>query len=274
MFNSGRKKGVDEAFSWLDMDSMLGRPKPAPKPPSIGKTMDQLMAEKRIAKASQSSMSGITADALKGVTLRKVASTSVPQSSGVNLMREDSHSGADFADFVSRTRRDLTTLASTKSGQDMFGTISAVHDQNSQLGINIHDASVTGKVQQNSRVNFAQSQLQGSETDLMRFPGSGSSGKIQHHTGKTVWGLPDVGMSSSIALGHEMIHATRGMLGQQEAPGLKEEKATVGPISGSRTSEKFPTENSLRKDLRQQYYTGGSIVSGVPSRTKYGGHKI
>ena len=166
-----------------------------------------------------------------------------------------------------KTRRDLTLLAATQSGQDIFSTI-----KKSGHEVSIQDRGLSTKK------GGAQQQLGFGAFQ----PGVGSSSLVTHQPDRSkIKPRPHAApTSSTISLGHELVHATHAATGTQEhgrhRHGVnidvkKEELTTVGDPSGARPKSGQPTENTIRADLAKQH-AGITPASGAPiKRTEYGG---
>lgn len=209
--------------------------------------------------------------------LREVKSVSVPQAKNIEIIRSGSfttHSGAEFADFVQQTRRDLTILAGTQTGQDIFSRIDS-----SGHKVLIQDRGNNRRHGGSIKIHNEQNAYQ-TDGPLIPVPNKGSSSTVTHQPDRTKLDLrkDSAGSSSAIGLGHELIHAVHSATGTllkgKDSDGMKrEERATTGPISGSKPHWGLPTENALRRDMTQ-HYAGGTMVKSIPARTKYGKRNV
>ena len=209
-------------------------------------------------------------------TLKRVDNASVPGWTGVTLGRErrdgKSVSGADYADFMEKTRRDLTTLAGTRTGQGIANTIAS-----SGKSVSIVDRGVDRK-----HGGSARATEHGSRPHIHHHamtPGTGASSRVTHQPDRTILGSRkndpnDVGSTSAISLGHEMIHAVHNSQGValDKVPhhGLNhEERITVGkPLKQGQYQGRL-NENHLRRDLESSYPN-----MAPRQRTHYGPHKV
>lgn len=236
----------------------------------------RMESAKRMKLAAAGPLGGITGEMLRQQAgkLKKVTEVSVPHAENLRIARTDEHhkSGAEFADFMERTRRDLTTIASTTAGRDIFKAI----DSTKAHKVTIQDAGNTEQLKEAYRSKSGA--LYSAEGPLIDVPGPGASTTVSHHTQRTNWGVTP-GASGAIALGHELIHAAHNTLGirPRDVSGADiqpEERRTVGHADGRRGDYGVPTENTLRKDLSEQLYKGGGTVKSIPARTTYGGKKL
>jgi hypothetical protein len=232
----------------------------------------------------------------KGSQLKKVTEVNTPFARNLSIVRDGSHtthqSASDFIDFAVKTRRDLTQLAQTSSGKDLFKAI----ESNPRHKVRIQDAGSQPGIRESNLWddvhNAQRTPVKMGGMDL-EWPGSGTGSLVSHHTDITQrWGqvLPQigksgkefeggVGMSSSLALGHELIHAARGVTGwkapdKPEESIRPEERETVGALNGSRSLLSIPTENGLRRDMTAQVFSGGGMVRNMGVRTRYGGKDL
>lgn len=254
-------------------------------------------SEDNIAKAQTSGpRGGITSQMLQNqlTKLKKVTEVNTPFAPNLSITRDGGHTvhtPTSFTDFVVNTRRDLTQLAQTGAGQDLFKAIGS----NTTHKVRIQDAGPLAGIreaQQNDTAHGIRTpvNLGGHNLD---WPSSGTGSVVSHHTDITErWGQPlqglgrsakeiegGVGMSPALALGHELIHAARALTGwgapEDPLSSVRpEERETVGTTDGKRTIQSIPTENELRRDLNNQVYSGGGIVKDIGKRKRYGGRDL
>ena len=206
-------------------------------------------------------------------TLNPVTEMSTPHTDAIKIVRDGTHAkhktGAAFVDFAVKTRRDLTLLAATQSGQEIFSTI-----EKSGHEVSIQDRGLNTK---HGGSHMALDRVKAMTPDV------GSSSLVTHQTDRSkIKPRPHAApTSSTISLGHELIHSTHSAtgtlqegthdpVGRHKHGVKKEEQTTVGDPSGARPKPGQPTENTLRADLAKQH-AGITGVSGAPIvRTKYG----
>ncbi|GLX78122.1 hypothetical protein tinsulaeT_14620 [Thalassotalea insulae] len=218
--------------------------------------------------------------------LRKVNEVNTPWADNLKIKRDGrftTHtSGAAFTDFVRQTRDDLTTLASTSSGQDIFNKIKTAPKHS----VAIQDAGTSPGLRESSRtLDLTNSvydplHIPGFSKPLM-YHGKGSSAEVAHHTDfqKRTSGIDGVTTPNAVGLGHELIHAAHAVQGRRMAEDQTqsvrpEERETVGKTDGSRGYGGHPTENSIRKDLNEQVYNDSGKVGKIAMRKKYGGQNL
>ena len=267
----------------------------AKKPPSA---LD-LASREYLQKAKAGPRGGITADALQQQLgkLKKVTEVNTPFASNLTIKRDGPHTGLTphtahgFADFVVQTRRDLTQIAQTTAGQDLFKAI----ESRKQHKVSIQDAGPAEGIRESelpASIHGVRTtaNLLGSPLD---WPNIGASTTVSHHTdiaerwakpiaqaqGLSAKQIEGVGISASLALGHELIHAARTVTGWgTNAPkvgGVKpEERETVGSADAKRNHPQIPTENELRRDLNAQVFSGSGVVKTIKPRKKYSGHDL
>lgn len=260
---------------------------------------DRLRSEHYVEKAQvEGPKGGITPLMLttQRAQLKKVTEVGTPFANNLSIIRDGTHTthntASEFMDFVVNTRRDLTQLAQTNSGRDLFKAIESkpLHK------VRIQDAGPNPGIRESSRKDNPDHAVRmpvtmgGMDFD---WPNTGTGSVVSHHTDITQrWGekMPElggkspkefegVGMSSSLALGHELIHSARSATGWQ-APlnplsNVKpEEKETVGTIDGARTIMTIPTENEMRREMNTKVFSGGGMITDMGIRTRYGGKDI
>jgi hypothetical protein len=257
---------------------------------------NRLRSEHAMEMGAQGPKGGITAQMLtqQRNQLKKVMSVGTPWANNLEIVRDGTHathgSGADFADFAQQTRAHLTTIGSTTSGQDLFRHIGNANKRK----VTIEDAGSQPGIRQGSTPLDRPNSMLQAPTSLpglsgtFEFSGTGSDAVVAHHTdmgqrwpqlamgqgGLTREEYRKKNSDGPIGLGHELIHAMHAVRGMRkrddpQAPIPPEERATVGPIDGSRP-DLMPTENSLRRDLNAQVFNGSGFLGPIPMRTRYG----
>ncbi|ASP39833.1 hypothetical protein CHH28_14635 [Bacterioplanes sanyensis] len=247
------------------------RAKRAEKAPSKGLDFKTMIHNVQQAREEQGGFKRITPDMLQkqAARLNKVDNVTVPGWDNVTLSRDranGSHdTGAHYADFVRQTRRDLSQLAGTQTGQDIAQRIG-------QSGHNVsirdrgNDSAHGGSNKPLDRVKASQSGV-GSSAIVTHQPDRTKLASRQHRTGY-------VGSSSAMSLGHELIHAVHTVEGNHSGKHIHgptgskvEERNTVGHHDGSGPL----TENKLRNELQDTHYAGNSgILKPIPTRRHYG----
>jgi hypothetical protein len=220
---------------------------------------------------ARKSRSGFTPELLqqRKDQLNKIDNVSVPGWNGVSLGRERrdgiNATGAQYADFIQQTRRDLSALASVNTGQAIAQRLSSSGHNVSIVDRGTNDCHSGGSARPLSSKAFIHSNGQAR---------SGSDSRITHQPDRTRLDIRTgdnwVGQSSAVSLGHELIHAVHNAEGtnttktaHQRGSLDPEERQTVGsPIAPHSTAAPQLTENQLRKELE------------LPQRTHYGRHRV
>lgn len=180
---------------------------------------------------------------------------------GKNVSPDDPLS---FLEFASQTRRDMTNLSATDSGREIFDVIG-----NANKKVTLQDRGSNpdhGGSHKAHNSAAAKDPLKGSDSTVTHQPDR-SQIKPRPHAAPT---------SSTLSLGHELIHSTHSATGTLQsgvhaASGVKnEERHTVGNPSLKRPKSGLPTENILRAELAKQYETLGNSAGKPIPRTKYG----
>lgn len=246
--------------------------------------------EKAGKEAHRSKQKLLDADLLKPrlARLKKVTEVPTPFANNLRIIRDGKHtthaSGTDFAEFALKTRQQLTEIAATTPGQDLFKALQAKGNKKIAHQVRIQDAGPAQGIRESS----VSDDLLGSLTDTQ---GAGST--ISHHTdiasrwhelsqkgGKSsLREIEGVGMSGALALGHELIHATRAahglMVGTQTNGVSDEERQTIGTTDGRRTHAAIPTENAIRLSMAEPMPgEHNGVVTNIGTRTKYGDQKL
>ena len=220
---------------------------------------------------SRKPSSGFTSELLqqRKSQLNRIDNATVPGWGGVTLGRERRDdvkaTGAQYADFIQQTRRDLSTLASVNTGQAIAQRINS-----SGHNVNIVDRGENDRQSGGSARALSSKAFTYSDGRAR----SGASSRVTHQPDRTRLDIRTgenwVGQSSAVSLGHELIHAVHNAEGTNITKTSHpkgsldpEERQTVGkPIKSNSTAAPRLTENQLRKELE------------LPQRTHYGHHKL
>lgn len=243
------------------------------KAPSKGLDFKTMISNVQQAREEQGGYKRITPDMLQkqAARLNKVDNVTVPGWDNVTLSRNranGSHdTGAHYADFIQQTRRDLSQLAGTRTGQEI----------SQRIGQSGHNVSIMDRGNDSrhggsaipSNVDNAKQTGVGSSVTVVHQPDRTKLASRQHRRGY-------VGSSSAMSLGHELIHGVHMVEGNLESgkhvTGAKnEERTTVGHHNGHGNL----TENKLRSELQDTHYAGNSgILNPIPPRKYYGKNKL
>ncbi|GGY41795.1 hypothetical protein GCM10011297_13500 [Bacterioplanes sanyensis] len=249
--------------------------KRADKAPSKGLDFKTMIRNVQQAREEQGGFKRITPDMLQqqATRLKKIDHVSVPGWQGVQLSRDRASgaysSGAHFADFIQQTRRDLSHLASTATGQDIAQRIG---DSGHSVFIRDRGDNPDRGGSNRPHDRTAASQLGvGSDATVTHQPDRSKLASRQDRVGY-------VGSSSAMSLGHELIHAVhtvegshRGSAIHPESGAKQEERDTVGHHDGSGAL----TENKLRQELQTQHYGSDSgVLKPIRPRKHYGGRDL
>lgn len=219
--------------------------------------------------------------------LKKVMFVPVPQSNYLRVDREsffdEFKTGTDFADFAEKVRRDLSLIDSTPSGRKLLSQIGGKYQHLTTIRTAGRDGEMNELAYKEKNKEANSKKIAG-----VTFKGAGCAAAVFHHVDKTEWlavkngprfyDVDKVGLSSAIALAHELIHAARINAGARlevtkklkktPPPISPEEVATVGRPDGRPSRAGIVTENAIRKDMDALY------SSSIQPRRFYSGHPM
>ena len=245
------------------------------KAPSKGLDFKTMISNVQQAREEQGGYKRITRvmRQTQAARLKKVDNVTVPGWDNATLSRNranGSHdTGAHYADFIQQTRRDLSQLAGTQTGQDI----------SQRIGQSGHNVSIRDRGDDSAHggPNKPLDRAKASQ------PGVGSSATVTHQPDRTKLASRQhrkgyVGSSSAMSLGHELIHAVHTVEGNHSGKSIHgptgakvEERNTVGHHNGRGDL----TENKLRSELQDTHYAGNSgILNPIPPRKYYGKNKL
>lgn len=229
----------------------------------------------------------------------KVNEVRTPFANNLTLIRDGDHikhgSGAEFAEFITQTRQHLRELAELPAGKRLFHTLDFMLDGTTSMPhkVQIQDAGKDPGIREVTKVaDSEQAFSRLSEDGKYLYSGMGSSSVISHHTDYTQHRLHEftggqpvynqkaiLGVSDSLVLGHELIHASHAAQGFM-ASGVafngipNEESQTVGSVDGAEPMIPLTTENKLRQDMNEHTFKDANTVQSIQAREMYGGQKI